>query len=76
MDEESHISEPLPARGRRDHESPPVRPRWVKGFGILAAVLVLLFLVLLLTGNDHGPGRHLGGGNERPPGLEHSGPHP
>jgi hypothetical protein len=34
-------------------------PRWVKVFGIIAIVLVLLFVILLLTGRDHGPGRHL-----------------
>ncbi|MGP3963894.1 hypothetical protein ACTWPT_48810 [Nonomuraea sp. 3N208] len=32
-------------------------PRWVKVAGIIAAVLVVLFVVLLLTGG-HGPGRH------------------
>ncbi|WP_327585188.1 hypothetical protein OHA25_57475 [Nonomuraea sp. NBC_00507] len=32
-------------------------PRWVKVTGIIAAVLVLLFVVLLLTG-EHGPDRH------------------
>ena len=31
-------------------------PRWVKVFGIIALVLVLLFVVMMLTG--HGPGRH------------------
>jgi hypothetical protein len=37
-------------------------PRWVKVFGILALVVVLLFAVLLLArgpgGRGHGPGRH------------------
>jgi hypothetical protein len=32
-------------------------PRWVKVFGIIGLVLVLLMLVALLTG--HGPGRHM-----------------
>ena len=39
-------------------------PRWVKGFiaaGVIVAVLVVVVLVLL--GGDHGPGRHeLGSG--------------
>lgn len=39
-------------------EPSPVRaPRWVKGFAIAGAVIVLLVAVALLTG--HGPGRHL-----------------
>ena len=33
-------------------------PRWVKASGVIALVLVLLFVVLLLTGGEHGPGRH------------------
>ncbi len=34
-------------------------PRWVKVFGIIALVLVLLFVVLLLAGGgSHGPARH------------------
>lgn len=35
-------------------------PRWVKVFGIIALVLVLLFVISLLTGGGggHGPGRH------------------
>ena len=43
----------------------PGIPRWVKVFGIVAAALVLLFVVLLLTGG-HGPSRH-GAGAEGPP---------
>lgn len=43
-----------------DRESPPGTPRWVKVFGIVALVLVLLFVLMLLTGRgSHGPGRHL-----------------
>jgi len=34
-------------------------PRWVKVFLIAAAVLVVLMLVLMvLAGGQHGPGRH------------------
>jgi hypothetical protein len=33
-------------------------PRWVKVLGIIALVLVLLVVVLLIGGN-HGPGRHM-----------------
>jgi hypothetical protein len=33
-------------------------PRWVKVSGIIALVLVLLVLIVLLAGGNHGPGRH------------------
>ena len=33
-------------------------PGWVKMFGIVALVVVVLFVVLLVTGG-HGPGRHV-----------------
>ena len=35
-------------------------PRWVKVFGIIALVFVLLFVIVMLTGGvgGHGPGRH------------------
>ena len=33
-------------------------PRWVKVFGLIALMLVLVVIVLLLAGGDHGPGRH------------------
>jgi hypothetical protein len=34
----------------------PGAPRWVKVLGIIAIVVVLLFVIMLLAG--HGPGRH------------------
>ena len=43
-------------------DSAPGMPRWVKVFGVIG-VVVLLIIVMLLTG--HGPDRHLHGG---PPG--------
>jgi hypothetical protein len=33
-------------------------PRWVKVAGILALALVVLVLIVLLAGGNHGPGRH------------------
>ncbi len=33
-------------------------PLWVKVFGFIALVVVVLVAILLLTGGDHGPGRH------------------
>ncbi len=47
-------------------ESTTGAPRWVKVFGIIAVVLVLIVVVALLTGGSHGPGRHLGGGQTSP----------
>jgi hypothetical protein len=34
-------------------------PRWVKVFGIISVVVVLMFVIMLLVGGGrHGPGRH------------------
>jgi hypothetical protein len=44
---------------------PPAVPRWVKVFGVVAALVVLLFVVLLITGG-HGPRRHGAGGSIPP----------
>lgn len=38
-------------------------PRWVKAFIAAVVILVLLFLVSLLLGVEHGPGRHATGGS-------------
>jgi hypothetical protein len=35
-------------------------PRWVKVFGVIGVVVVLLIVVMLLTG--HGPGQHMHSG--------------
>ncbi len=44
-------------------------PRWVKVFGIIALVLVLLVVVMLVTGRggNHGPGRHSPSGDAGAP---------
>jgi hypothetical protein len=48
---------PTPQRSSR---SPTAMPRWVKVFLITAAVLVVLMIALMLaSGGQHGPGRHL-----------------
>jgi len=44
-------------------DRPPATPGWVKVFGIIALVVVLLFVVLMFTGGRHGPGRHLSSGD-------------
>jgi hypothetical protein len=62
-------------------------PRWAKVLGAIAAVLVLLFVIVMVTGGPgaHGPSRHTGGdGGDRerapssapkehmpPPGADH-----
>lgn len=56
-----------------DSPSYPGAPRWVKVFGMVVIVLVLLFVTLHLTGvvgGGHGPGRHIGSvdaGGQAPP---------
>ena len=35
-------------------------PRWVKVFGIVTLLVVVLFVVLLIAGGRHNPGRHSG----------------
>lgn len=48
----------------------PGTPRWVKVFGIIALVVVLLFFILLFTKGPggHGPGRHIPwSGGQTPP---------
>ena len=37
-------------------------PRWVKAFIAAVVILVVLFLVSMLLGVEHGPGRHATGG--------------
>lgn len=53
---------------RPDHDPTTGTPRWVKVFGIIAAVVVLLFLILMFTRGPggrgpggHTPFRHFGG---------------
>jgi hypothetical protein len=52
-------------------ELTPGIPRWVKVFGIVALVLVLLVIIMMfVSGGSHGPGRHIpssGAGGHMPP---------
>ncbi|HEV8635254.1 MAG TPA: hypothetical protein VG370_13565 [Chloroflexota bacterium] len=54
-----------------DTGAPPGTPRWVKVFGIVALVLVLLVVAVMVAGGgEHGPGRHMpsgGTGGPTPP---------
>ena len=47
----------------RGHGSTRGTPRWVKVFGIIALVLILVFLISLLAGVRHGPGMHTPSGD-------------
>ena len=54
-----------------DRPSYPGTPRWVKVTGVLAAVLVLIFVALLHAGVVRGPGLHGGHGDHQPSGGAH-----
>lgn len=45
-------------------DRPPRTPRWVRVSGTIAIVLVLLIVILKIIGlgGNHGPGRHIPGG--------------
>jgi hypothetical protein len=51
--------------GALDVESAPGTPRWVKVLGLVALVVVVLFVILLLMGG-HGPARHSFGDGDPP----------
>ena len=43
---------------RADRGSTAGPPRWVKVAGIITLALIVLLLIVLLAGGNHGPGRH------------------
>lgn len=54
------MANPPPSKTELTPErQPPPTPRWVKVFGIIAIVVVAVFVVLQVIGGGHGPGRHL-----------------
>lgn len=57
--------------GIRDRSDPEPMPRWVKAFGIVVAILVVLVIaMLLIVGGEHGPGRHAASGEDAAPPLQ------
>ncbi|MGI8589308.1 MAG: hypothetical protein ACR2M0_16735 [Chloroflexia bacterium] len=52
-----------------DRGSPPSTPRWVKVFGMIIVILVVLFVIMHFTGTGFGPGMHTprGGTGDMPP---------
>ena len=59
----------------RDRGPTSSAPRWVKVFGIITLILIVLLVIMLLIGG-HGPGRHRPsaglGGHTPPAGLHTS----
>jgi hypothetical protein len=54
----------MPDPPRSTNATPPSRPRWLKVSAIIAAVVVVLIIVVaLVAGGEHGPSRHLPGGD-------------
>lgn len=49
----------------------PGAPRWVKVFGTIFVVIVLLFVFVLHSRGPHGPGRHTSPGGS---GAKHTAP--
>lgn len=41
----------------------PGTPRWVKVFGIIVMIVVVLFVAMMFIGGEHGPGRHTTSGD-------------
>jgi len=63
--EERHMADPTGSPdGGSEHDParPAGTPAWVKVFAVIAVVLIAMLGVMLLSGGDHGPGRHTSGG--------------
>ncbi|MBI2076801.1 MAG: hypothetical protein HYT80_00310 [Euryarchaeota archaeon] len=52
-----------------EHETAPKMPVWVKVFIAIGAALAVVAVAAVLVGGEHGPGRHLGGGDAAPADL-------
>ena len=54
-----------------NHESITRTPRWVKVSGIIAILLILLVVItMLISGGEHGPGRHMPSSNSMEQGVK------
>ncbi|QUW23316.1 hypothetical protein JSQ81_07215 [Sporosarcina sp. Marseille-Q4063] len=54
-----------------DRKSTTSTPRWVKVSGIVVIILVLLVIaIMIISGGEHGPGRHLPSSNSVEQGVE------
>jgi hypothetical protein len=49
----------MPENGSQPKQAPPT-PRWVKVFGIIALIILLLAVIIVVAdiGGEHGPGLH------------------
>lgn len=70
MKEDTHMANLPPSSDKGDNtgvgsdrESTSGTPRWVKVLGIIALVVILLFVISLLAGVRHGPGLHTPSGD-------------
>ncbi|GGL58633.1 hypothetical protein [Planomonospora parontospora] len=58
------MTDPPPTAGTGSEPGRGATPRWVKVLGIIVGVLLLLAVIaMIVSGGDHGPGRHLPSGN-------------
>lgn len=48
----------LPERAKTTG-TPPATPTWVKVFGIILLALALVVGIVMLSGGEHGPSRHM-----------------
>lgn len=59
---------------RSDGGAKPRTPRWVKVLATIGLIAVVAVVVLVLSGGNHGPGRHAGAPQEThqpPSGVPH-----
>jgi hypothetical protein len=67
----------MPEKESQPKQAPPT-PRWVKVFGIIALIILLLAAIIIATdlGGEHGPGQHNPTGAQPGQPLALAGPDP